>query len=706
VTQLPGLNFPIPPLPELYDLSNRQEWVLPSPQSNIFLYQRCVGQVFDVNLGQRCPGGIEATIYNTANSQYLGSIYNASNSISGIDITTETRIHSPSAAWSSDGHYLAYQSVPEGLYQDFDLAIFDVSSGTSLELNALNELIDYNLAIDWSPTGNKLIFWVIGRYGEDREGDGDATWRSPVILDVDQEKFVSSDITFQLPAGFLGNPVTWSPNGEALVFLDVGQNLIHLDTSTGMTTTLDTSVSQIIDWKAANSSATPTFTPTPTATFTPTPTNTPTRTPPPLPWTCETVMTLPGTSGTLPGTGNLIINPGFTTNLNNWQTSAASSTWVSGQMSVIPTTTGTEGAFFQSTVHDAIADTVYELRLNARNASTSNYTFHLLVREGSWIERYSCYFTLPPAPILQTFILRFRPQYTFRNMVVQGWLIGPNSGGVRVDDVSLTRLTGVALTPFVEGNVALPTSTGTPITNLIQNGAFSAALSPSWAAFNAFMQRTTPGGNGAMEIARNAGSSSGGFYQIAPYAVPADAVVELKFKVGNLTGVSRGVTLMLRDPYWYETRTCTITLPANAPLTEYTLHMRTTRPWATITVQGFLLEGEYTGTPPNNTTALRFDDFSLIYPGSQPTLTDLTVCSSGTAGAQSLMAGADVGLQAGLDGVNATLAAGGQPTIGPSPTPLGYIAPSLTPTLGAPTLTPSRTPSPTRMPSATRTSRP
>jgi hypothetical protein len=417
-------------------------------------------------------------------------------------------------------------------------------------------------------------------------------------------------------------------------------------------------------------------------------------------------MTPPGTSGTLPGTGNLITNPSFSNPLGTeWKFADASGTRVSNQLSLIPNVAG-GGSFRQETTADAIANTVYELSLNVRNASTSSYNFHLFVRDVNWIERYSCYFTLPPAPILQTFVLRFRPQYTFRNMVVQGWITGPNSGGVRVDDVSLTRLTGVALTPFVEGNVALPTSTGTPITNLIQNGNFSAALSPSWAAFNAFMQRTTPGGNGAMEIARNAGSTSGGFYQIAPYSAPANAVLELKFKVANLTGVTRNVTLMLRDPFWYETRTCTLTLAANAPLTEYTLQMRTTRPWANITVQGFLLEGEYTGTPPNNTTALRFDDFSLIYPGSQPTLPDLTVCSSGTAGAQSVMAGGDVGLQAGLDGVNATLAAQSQPTIGPSPTPIGYIAPSLTPTLGVPTLTPSRTPSPTRMPSATRTPRP
>jgi hypothetical protein len=403
-------------------------------------------------------------------------------------------------------------------------------------------------------------------------------------------------------------------------------------------------------------------------------------------------MTPPGTSGTLPGTGNLISNPNFSNPLGTeWQFSAAAGSRVSNQLSVIPTTTGTAGAFFQSTVHDAIANTVYELSLTARNASTSNYTFHLLVRDANWIERYSCYFTLPPAPILQTFILRFRPQYTFQDMVVQGWITGPNSGGVRVDDVSLTRLTGVSLTPFVDGNAVPPIST-----NQIQNGNFSAALSPSWAAFNAFMQRTTPGGNGAMEIARNAGSSSGGFYQIAPYSAPANAVLELKFKVANLTGVTRNVTLMLRDPFWYETRTCTLALPANAPLTEYTLQMRTTRPWATITVQGFLLEGEYTGTPPNNTAALRFDDFSLIYPGSQPSLPDLTVCSSGTAGSQTFTAGADVGLQAGLDGVNATLAAGGQPTLGPSPTPIGFTGTPRPPVTALPTVGPSPTRTPRR----------
>jgi hypothetical protein len=94
----------------------------------------------------------------------------------------------------------------------------------------------------------QLVFWLKGRFGEDNGSDNPDTTRHPIVFDADLQAFIAADYPFEFPINYLGNPVKWSPDGQALVFTDGSKNLIHLNAQTGVTTLLDTNVSIVIDW--------------------------------------------------------------------------------------------------------------------------------------------------------------------------------------------------------------------------------------------------------------------------------------------------------------------------------------------------------------------------------------------------------------------------------------------------------------------------
>lgn len=257
-----GQSPALPTPPEQLRVDVAPELLLQSPQPSIYLYERCVGQFFLADGYQQCPEGIYATVYDESNQTFLARLGRSDPRISGYDTTSQTPGGNVKAAWSGDGRYLAYARVPESLNKYFDLAIRDLIIDENLNLDFPNEIVEYNIALKWSPVGHKLLFWLRGMMGEGDSTESESTTRHPIIFDADQGHFIWTSSPYEFPENFIGDPVQWSPDGQGLVFTDGSNNLIHLDAQTGFATLLDTNVSSVIDWVEVQTIP-PTPTPTP-----------------------------------------------------------------------------------------------------------------------------------------------------------------------------------------------------------------------------------------------------------------------------------------------------------------------------------------------------------------------------------------------------------------------------------------------------------
>ena len=122
--------------------------------------------------------------------------------------------------------------------------------------------------------------------------------------------------------------------------------------------------------------------------------------------------------------------------------------------------------------------------------------------------------------------------------------------------------------------------------NLVQGGDF--ANLNSWAAFSAQMQLVSPGGNNMMSIARLDGSPSGGFFQYMPFSAGSGDALEFDFQLANDDNANQVINMVVRDGGWLDTHSCFLSLPPHSPLTNYTMRVRTSRPWPNIVLQGWI----------------------------------------------------------------------------------------------------------------------
>jgi hypothetical protein len=303
---------------------------------------------------------------------------------------------------------------------------------------------------------------------------------------------------------------------------------------------------------------------------------------------------------------NIISNGNFSNGLNDWAFSNTTQVVSGGAMQIAPTSPG--GSFFQF-VNFNSAGGIFEVNFRASNSSGTVKTLNLIVRDTDWTPQYNCVFNLAANAPYQNYRMRFDTTASFIPMVFQGVLSGDSSMGLLIDDISMVRRTGIFV-PSTECIVAPPANT-----NLIYDGGFNQGT-VNWAAFNAAMQVVNIGGDNGniMELARWNGTPNGGFYQFNPYSAPANGVFEFTFEMGNQSNQSRVINMLVRNADWTDNHSCFITVPANTPLQDYTILLRTSVAWANIVVQGWIQVGDYTGTPP---LPFRFDNLTVEYqPGS------------------------------------------------------------------------------------------
>lgn len=243
--QYPSLPGWIPSIPT--------NFILPSPQAQVYLYERCTGLQTDPS-GHVCASKSDFVIYDAIQQDVLHVLQQPNGDrIRGYVGTYPPPDRDPgsypAAAWSASGRYLAFQRYAVNPYDYFTLSVYDVTSGQYENIDWMNPELDKNRALEWSPQGNKLAFWTIGRFGEYQNNDNYDTLRTPVIFDAETGQFTICDQPFDIDAEHAGKAFTWSPDGQTLVFVDANKNLIDMNVSSGITTILDSQVDSVILWK-------------------------------------------------------------------------------------------------------------------------------------------------------------------------------------------------------------------------------------------------------------------------------------------------------------------------------------------------------------------------------------------------------------------------------------------------------------------------
>lgn len=250
---LESVDYQPPPTPEYPSLPGWEpetdsHFILPSPQSGIYLYERCAStRVSGTTVV--CVPPIEYVIYDVTQQAVLHVLEDPDPElVPGYDVLG--RYVSYGAVWSTSGRYLAFERLNITLNR-FNLEIYDVAADRYLDTEYFNVQIDSRLAMQWSPVGNTLAFWIKGRLGEPQEGDDWSTLRTLIFYDADPEvpEFVDTDQPYNLDWDYWGQRGIWSPAGQGFAFVDLTDTLIYVDSNTGASAALDTDVEYIVSWR-------------------------------------------------------------------------------------------------------------------------------------------------------------------------------------------------------------------------------------------------------------------------------------------------------------------------------------------------------------------------------------------------------------------------------------------------------------------------
>jgi hypothetical protein len=331
---------------------------------------------------------------------------------------------------------------------------------------------------------------------------------------------------------------------------------------------------------------------------------------------------------------------------NSWATWGSSASVTNGVLTIARQAGTASGGFYQWNPTALPANGVYELSLRVGNSSPATKTVNFMLRSPDWTDQFQCWVTLSPGAPMQQYTMRFRTTVPWTNTVIQAWLQNADGAmGMQFDDLDLRYRPDLAApSPNPSPCSVVPPAN----TNLVFDGGMTTPVGANFATWNS----TANTNGGVLTIARNAGTSDGGFFQWNPYRAGPGNTFEYTFQLGNSSGVAKTINMMVRDPGWADTKSCWITLPANTPLQTYVMRFRTTVDWSNLVIQAWLQN-------PDGAMGYRVDNLDLRYVPGLNVIGNLECPQSPAAG---------MALE--LETATATAAPSETPTETPSETPM------------------------------------
>lgn len=245
-----------------------ENFLLPSPNPNIFLYERCPSGISDSTNEIVCSEATEMVIYDVSNNQVIEVLETDYDYLRGympdeFSGTKKDIVSNRLVSWSTDARYLAFCACRF----DFQLQalgnirIFNLESNEYISLQINNPNIWRDL--EWSDE-NILTIWKSGGFNDEYPLVQHDYINHFVFVYVEDEISVLSQDVFYAWQANSHNDVLFAPDSHAIVILGyiltplsdvpvLGSprlgNLILVDTITGESTVIDTDVTEIITWR-------------------------------------------------------------------------------------------------------------------------------------------------------------------------------------------------------------------------------------------------------------------------------------------------------------------------------------------------------------------------------------------------------------------------------------------------------------------------
>jgi len=264
ISSTPSVYPPLPNrLPQIF-----QNFIYPSPNPTIFLYQRCnSGETEQWGDDVICTGGSDLVIYDVDLEQDLETLDVNTAFVIGkrFDPSSPRRYELVSGRvveWSLDGQYLAFGDCGKSVfYIECEILIYDTLTDSYIETYDLTYNQNIWRRMQWSDN-NILMLWISRPFSEEYVFNHNGDLNFFLFAHVDEGLFINSRGIFDS----MPQQVIFAPDARAIAFrgkerinpeqpYNVGAypysaDLILISTTTGEHTVIDTDVTEIITWRS------------------------------------------------------------------------------------------------------------------------------------------------------------------------------------------------------------------------------------------------------------------------------------------------------------------------------------------------------------------------------------------------------------------------------------------------------------------------
>jgi hypothetical protein len=219
------------------------------------------------------------------------------------------------------------------------------------------------------------------------------------------------------------------------------------------------------------------------------------------------------------------------------------------------------------------------------NNSSVRKRISILLHDLDFSDLQVCTFWLEPNTPLRPYAMRTHTNeaWTQPTIAFYAATTGSDGGAYLLDDVRVYQVVGQ---PVDRTQCVDPTAPAAEQIedsgNAIANGSFSTGTLASWGTFG---QITAQVAGGVVQLARPAGTPAGVLQQSPGWALSIGRIpLTATFSLGNSSSVRKRATVLIHDLDFSDLAACTFWLEPGQPLANYTMHMFTTKAWASVTL--------------------------------------------------------------------------------------------------------------------------